>query len=383
MNNQVDMLHSKAMAIADDAFIAKRRGDTEQARQLSSEAFIYERDAALLLLNKFDIEPTRSVLFRSAGWLAFNAKEHEKAKVMVDYGLQGKPPFEIKTELEKLSYEVEELLAVEKMVANEKSDILNIHFNDGDAVNLGRINLGFFAPILNSYNEFRKAVSHDFFGSEQEIIASTNGSFNLFLKPIDKIEGEIFEDSSLEKRIADVLNYSNTIEGLKNLKLNEEELKKLKTFLRCINRKNASINFHFSSINNKIINYIIDKDKATVILDSINKLNYDNTFERKYEGVFIAIDLKVKTFKFLINNSDDLIYGKISNSVDAKIKEVFLSGFYQITILKHETKNAGEQENIKNLLIDIDERNALNHKIVSVKNDIDHQNFEQYALFTD
>lgn len=68
MNTQIDTLHSKAMDIADDAFIAKRKGNYEEARLLAKQAFEYESQAALLLLEKYEIEPTRSVLFRSAAY---------------------------------------------------------------------------------------------------------------------------------------------------------------------------------------------------------------------------------------------------------------------------------------------------------------------------
>lgn len=119
MNNQIDELHSKAMEFADDAFIARRKGLIEQAKQLSYEAFQYERDAALLL-EKTDIEPSRSVLFRSAGWLAFNSEKYEQAEEMVNYGLKGNPPCEIKAELDELYYEINEILAVKKVVINEK-----------------------------------------------------------------------------------------------------------------------------------------------------------------------------------------------------------------------------------------------------------------------
>ena len=137
MTNQVDVLHSQAMIIADNAFIARRKGLYEQAKQLSNEAFKYERDAALLLLNQIEIEPTRSVLFRSAGWLAFNAQEYEQAKIMVDYGLQGNPPVEIKEELNELFQELQKIKFSEKTVNLDKSklNVLPINIFDIPEIN--------------------------------------------------------------------------------------------------------------------------------------------------------------------------------------------------------------------------------------------------------
>lgn len=107
MNMKIEELHFQAMDIADDAFIARRKGLFEKAKQLSKEALYYEKEAALLLINETSIEPTRSVLFRSAGWLAFNAEEYEVARLMVNHALQGQPPFEIKEELHELMCEIE------------------------------------------------------------------------------------------------------------------------------------------------------------------------------------------------------------------------------------------------------------------------------------
>ena len=103
MKCEIDELHSKAMDLADDAFIARRKGLSDQANDLYNQAFEIEKQAALLLVDNFEVEPTRSVLFRSAGWLAFNADDYESAQEMVDMALQGNPPPAIKEQLEELS----------------------------------------------------------------------------------------------------------------------------------------------------------------------------------------------------------------------------------------------------------------------------------------
>jgi tetratricopeptide (TPR) repeat protein len=102
MNTQVNELHSKAMIIAEAAFVAKRKGSHDEALRLSEEAFSYEHDAALLLLDQFEIEPTRSVLFRSAACLALDSGNYAEAEKMIAYGLEGNPPAEVKDELQDL-----------------------------------------------------------------------------------------------------------------------------------------------------------------------------------------------------------------------------------------------------------------------------------------
>lgn len=114
MNTQINELHSKAMAIAEAAFVAKRKGSFEEAKRLSEKAFEYEHNAALLLQDEFKIEPTRSILFRSAACLALDAGKFIEAENMINCGLQGNPPTEIKTELQELLFELPSLNSIEK-----------------------------------------------------------------------------------------------------------------------------------------------------------------------------------------------------------------------------------------------------------------------------
>jgi hypothetical protein len=99
---EVNELHSKAMEIAQSAFVARIQSNTIQVKQLSLKAYEYEREAAMRLLNDYDIEPTRSVLFRSAASLALNFEDYREAEKMIALGLLGNPPPEILEELREL-----------------------------------------------------------------------------------------------------------------------------------------------------------------------------------------------------------------------------------------------------------------------------------------
>jgi len=59
-------------------------------------------EAAMLLLNDYEIEPTRSVLFRSAACLALDFDDYREAERMIAFGLSGNPPLEILEELREL-----------------------------------------------------------------------------------------------------------------------------------------------------------------------------------------------------------------------------------------------------------------------------------------
>ncbi|MCK5524038.1 MAG: hypothetical protein KAI83_12975 [Thiomargarita sp.] len=99
---QVNELHEKAMKMAQAAFVARMQGELENVKQFSYHAFEYERKAAMLLLNDYDVEPTRSVLFRSAASLALNFGDYREAERMIALGLLGNPPPEILEELREL-----------------------------------------------------------------------------------------------------------------------------------------------------------------------------------------------------------------------------------------------------------------------------------------
>jgi hypothetical protein len=101
-SDQVNELHEKAMEIAQAAFIARIQGNLENVKQLSLKAYEYEREAAMLLLNDYEIEPTRSVLFRSAACLALDFEDYREAERMIALGLLGNPPPEILEELREL-----------------------------------------------------------------------------------------------------------------------------------------------------------------------------------------------------------------------------------------------------------------------------------------
>ncbi len=115
MHNTIDELHRRAMKLADEAFYAKREGSSELAQTKYLSAFEYERAAAMLLVNEYNQEPTRSVFFRSAANLLLNLphpelEHYRQAERMIAFGLSGNPPEEIAAELREAWQELMELL---------------------------------------------------------------------------------------------------------------------------------------------------------------------------------------------------------------------------------------------------------------------------------
>lgn len=113
MNLNINEWHQKAMALADEAFFAKRENNLDLAQIQYIKAFECEQKAAMQLVNEYETEPTRSVLFRSAACLLLNLPfptfEHFRlAEKMVAYGLSGNPPEAIAEELREAWQELME-----------------------------------------------------------------------------------------------------------------------------------------------------------------------------------------------------------------------------------------------------------------------------------
>ena len=100
--NKAQALHRKAMELAEEAALEQAAGRVTHARELYSAAFECERQAAEELDASLDVEPTRSVLFRSAASLALDCGDTRSAEKLITRGLSGEPPSEIASELRDL-----------------------------------------------------------------------------------------------------------------------------------------------------------------------------------------------------------------------------------------------------------------------------------------
>ncbi|MBX3081849.1 MAG: hypothetical protein KF716_09470 [Anaerolineae bacterium] len=99
-------LHREAMDIADLGDVAKREGHSEKATGYYRQALALESQAAREMTDRLDVEPTRSVLFRSAASLALLCGEWREAERLIASGLAGTPPAEITQELRDLLKQV-------------------------------------------------------------------------------------------------------------------------------------------------------------------------------------------------------------------------------------------------------------------------------------
>lgn len=104
--SKIEQLHNQAMDWAEEAFIAKRKGQEAEANALFKRALGLETEAAAACPPEQASEPTRSILYRSAASLAYHAQEYQRAQQLVTDAFQGYPPPEITAELTALQEEI-------------------------------------------------------------------------------------------------------------------------------------------------------------------------------------------------------------------------------------------------------------------------------------
>lgn len=104
---EINRLHKEAMHFVDLADIAKKAGNAKDAARFTRLSFDYERVAAEAVVAHFlHVEPTRSVLLRSAATLAAECGELDEAIRLLHLGFSGDPPREIAAEMCEVMGEV-------------------------------------------------------------------------------------------------------------------------------------------------------------------------------------------------------------------------------------------------------------------------------------
>jgi hypothetical protein len=104
--SQIQDLHHEAMRLVDQASDLRRRGEEADANARLRQAFEHARRAAELAATDLALEPTRSVLHRSAATLACQCAEYREAERLISTALSGTPPETIAEELRDLLLQV-------------------------------------------------------------------------------------------------------------------------------------------------------------------------------------------------------------------------------------------------------------------------------------
>jgi hypothetical protein len=186
-------IHKKAMALINESMTKE---NVHEKNVLLKEALSLEVEAAMTLYNKFDAEPTRSVLFRSAATIAFNVNDFETCERMIFCGLSSsKIPIETKEELLTVKENLDEMKNLEINNSYEFSYIqllrrcaINIRLKPATpkyshAVYIDDI-LSVLKAIKVSFSNylavsFRKHFNDERFGDSNKLIAMLNKEFPL------------------------------------------------------------------------------------------------------------------------------------------------------------------------------------------------------------
>lgn len=95
-------MHQKAMELLEESRFKSQNGDSDEVAKLQAEAYRLEREAAEKLLHRYDLEPTRSILFKGAARLALENKLYHDAEQLACRGLSGSPSEYIAEELRQI-----------------------------------------------------------------------------------------------------------------------------------------------------------------------------------------------------------------------------------------------------------------------------------------
>ena len=94
------------MDLFESALLTARAGNLAQSRRLFNRALDKEAAAADSVATDYDLEPTRSILHRSAASIALRIGDVQRARHYVEAGLAGNPPTDIREEMEVLNEQI-------------------------------------------------------------------------------------------------------------------------------------------------------------------------------------------------------------------------------------------------------------------------------------
>ena len=106
--NKINELHTQAMNLAEEAHYRQlKKMDSTETTILYKQAFELEKQAAMLMIDDYEIEPSRAILFQSAANLAYNAGLMQACEKMIGFALSGNPPHPIDEELKTLLIDIQ------------------------------------------------------------------------------------------------------------------------------------------------------------------------------------------------------------------------------------------------------------------------------------
>jgi hypothetical protein len=102
------IIHNKAMALSQEADMAKIYDDLAKAKILYRQSLELEREVVDIYADRHDKEPMRSMLYVSAASLAMLCHLYEEANLLIEQGLTIHTPTFMQTEFKELKAQIAE-----------------------------------------------------------------------------------------------------------------------------------------------------------------------------------------------------------------------------------------------------------------------------------
>lgn len=256
---EVKRLHREAMRLADESFVARIENDRKRYLHFTRLALEKETAAAGLMIDE-DVEPTRSVLHRSAATLAFRCELYEEAKRLIYRALAGNAPADIEEELNDLLGNVKLALAGWRLRKHELQMSL-----EGNEVGYGFVSVNELSARATTIHDMVQIAvksgirrmenyTEDMLDNLNEvapyIVGFSPGSFNLSLRFGTPLQSELpgfeeFDDiiepflenlrlfdlgkyEALEENIVDPVDYRDFVNSAKELAPDGERISTVK-----------------------------------------------------------------------------------------------------------------------------------------------------------
>lgn len=157
--SEVKKLHSQAMDMYELCLLKKHSKDYNAYEKLLKQAYQQEKKAAFLLINKFDIEPTRGILFASAANMAIEAGEWVDARKLIGQGLAGDISQELDYELKDLLQRIDfERHLSTHNVSLEPFEV-QMTFEGGSAMRQGLVAYSEFKDRMDAFEQMVKRTA--------------------------------------------------------------------------------------------------------------------------------------------------------------------------------------------------------------------------------
>lgn len=311
------------MELADEADFALSNDNEAVYFSKIKESFEMEKEAALQLMEQFGLEPSRSILFKSAAYLAIECNELREAERMISFALAGNPPLEIAEELRNLYEQVNFKRHLQLKGVSLEEDELQLAIA-GNEVGLGVVESEEFVKRVDFAEKmiFRVAerIARHPFKARAKVPEHLHlymsvpraASFAVSLK-IGSMETETKEDypakNEIIKEIFDCLDVFNNEgeKGLKDLIKDDDYLRNFIGLTRELAPDGDRINLvgFTAVIGKQHREIVIEKTKSQIKIPSKKrkKINLDELKDITVEGILTFADKKGERFK--INNEEE------------------------------------------------------------------------------